>query len=274
MSTNLQQQQSQLLSALLLSNSSFAPDLIAGGAHSIWAHGPKNLENPTNSASHRGWQAYRAHASALAVRSLASAYPGIAQLLGDEVFGHLARSLWRAHPPSFGDIALWGEALAEHIQRSDNWRELLADYPALADMARVEWALHRCATLVNASPDVSSWSLLANHDPGQLRMQLAPGCQIIRSSHELASLMHEAQLQPTAPTADADPRHILIWRHGFKPCWRAASAAEAAFVHTALGPLSLNKALERTSLAHADFDFQSWLMHAAHSGLLIAIHPL
>ena len=61
----------------------------------------------------------------------------VQQLLGLESFAALARALWRAHPPTEGDLAAWGEALPGYLAGSPD----LATEPFLADMARLDWAL-------------------------------------------------------------------------------------------------------------------------------------
>jgi hypothetical protein len=148
----------------------------------------------------------------------------------------------------------------------------LIDHPTLADMARVEWALHHSAALPDAETDTASWQLLASHDPERLRLQLASATQVIHSEHALAAALLQAGLTPTEASTDADThaQQVLIWRQGYKPCWRAIGMADAAFTQALAQGLSLAHALEQTLLVHPDFDFQAWLTQAAHSGLLIA----
>ena len=114
----------------------------------------------------RGLKAYQANGHALAERVLRAAYPVVTQLLGDESMADLARAMWHAHPPTCGDMAHWGAGLPEFVSHS----EQLRDEPYLADVAAAEWALHRCATapdaLFGAAPDIASFTLLAEHDPG------------------------------------------------------------------------------------------------------------
>jgi hypothetical protein len=85
-----------------------------------------------------GLRAYRANAQAIAQRALVAAYPVLAQLLGEEAMAALARDLWLAHPPARGDLAWFGAELPGWLAGIDDF----ADMPWLADVARLEWAVH------------------------------------------------------------------------------------------------------------------------------------
>src|SRR5204863_65107 len=89
---NETERQRRLLERLLAA----APD-----AESLALHqrGPRAL---------RGLQAYRANADASAARALATAFPTVQQLVGEQDFARLARDHWRACPPQRGDLGEWG----------------------------------------------------------------------------------------------------------------------------------------------------------------------
>ncbi|MBA4175071.1 MAG: hypothetical protein C0505_00690 [Leptothrix sp. (in: Bacteria)] len=107
------------------------------------APGPAGGPDPA-----RGLAAYRANAGALAERALAAAYPTLQQLLGADSLAGLARHFWHRHPPQAGDIARGGADLADFIAAAP----ALADEPYLADLARLEWAVHCAATAADAGP--------------------------------------------------------------------------------------------------------------------------
>ena len=247
----------------------------------LWAARPDDaaasLRGHLDFASAVGWQrsvrglrAYRSNGRELAQRALAAAYPGVARLLGDDNFGPMARSLWLAHPPVRGDVAQWGGELATHIE---HLTELAEAEPHLADLARLEWTLHRIATAPDGAPDPASFALLAQHDPAMLALRLAPGTTCIDSRWPIvslhAALSHadaidlEACLQRPAETA-------LAWRDGLRPRVRAAHPGEPAFIAALQDRRSLLDSLE----AAADLDFAGWLADAVPGGLLLAAEPL
>ncbi|MCF8168742.1 MAG: DNA-binding domain-containing protein, partial [Rhodoferax sp.] len=112
----------------------------------------------------RGLQVYQANGHALARSALRAAYPVIAQMLGEPSFDALAVALWHAKPPTRGDVSQWGGSLAEFLQTHDS----LTDAPYLADVALVEWALHRLASAADGDVDAGSFALLSEHVPTEL----------------------------------------------------------------------------------------------------------
>jgi len=200
-----------------------------------------------------------------------AAYPVLTQLLGVESLSALARALWHAHPPLRGDLAQWGGELADFVRVS----EQLATEPYLADVARVEWALHRSASAANPTPDHASFALLLQHDPAALQLRLAPGCVVVPSQWPVASIvgahleqtpgqhldLREVRLRLRAGVAEA----AVIWRAELRPCVREAVAGEAAFVAALLDGLSLGAALD----AAPTLDFNAWLAMAVQTRLLL-----
>ena len=137
----------------------------------------------------RGLQAYRAHAGALAERALGAAFPTVALLVGEESFAALARALWQAQPPQQGDIAQWGAALPAFIGAAPQ----LADEPYLADVARLDWAVHRAELAADGDASVQGLQQLADGDPATLRLCLAEGVALIASPHPVVSIWHYVQ---------------------------------------------------------------------------------
>lgn len=153
--TTLAVQQQALLEALFAWPAMDAINNIANYADGSWA---------------RGLKAYQSNGHALAERAMQATYPVLPQLLGDESLGALARAFWHAHPPVWGDLAQWGGDLADFVRANKQ----LADEPYLADVVRVEWALHLGASAADAFTDRASFAPLTQHDPSALTLKLAP----------------------------------------------------------------------------------------------------
>jgi hypothetical protein len=231
------------------------------------------------SLARRGLQAYQSHGLALAERALGAAYPVIAQLLGEENFAALAPHFWHAHPPACGDIGQWGDGLANFLAAAPQ----LADEPFLADVARIEWALHRASFAADASPDAASFSLLSAEPPATPSLKLSPGVWLLDSAFPVVSLTHAHGL----PAEDRKPalahaaellargrgEKALVWREGFKPRLRHLGAPEHALLLALQAGRSLEAALMQASLAEdrnneVVFDFADWLAHSVKSGLV------
>lgn len=219
----------------------------------------------------RGLKAYQSNGHQLAARALQGAYPVLAQLLGDDSFGDLARAFWHAQPPRRGDLALWGHTLPDFVQASPQ----LADEPYLADVARVEWALHAAATMADAEPDLGTLALLTSEDPATVQLRLAPGCCVLRSAWPVASIVG-AHLDDSPSLAEAGAQirdrvaqDTVVWRQGLRPRCRLALEGEAPALQVLLAQGSLGAALD----AAPTLDVGAWLPLAVQTGLLLAVHP-
>ena len=231
-----------------------AIDLIAVPAINTWA---------------RGLKAYKSNAHMLAERVLAAAYPVVSQLLGSESLADLARALWHAQPPVHGDLACWGDALADFMQASTQ----LQDEPYLPDVARAEWALHRCAMEPDRVADPASLALLTTQAPEALGLVLAPGCAVVRSAWPIASILG-AHLQGTPSLSKAGQalraattQDLVIWRCGWRPEFRQALPGEVAVLSALLEGRALGQALDRA----VAFDFPQWFPLAVQTQLVLGV---
>lgn len=250
----LAQQQQALLDALFVWPAQDAMKLVAACASDSGA---------------RGLKAYQTNGHMLAERALGAAYPVVAQLLGQESFGDLARALWHAHPPLRGDVAQWGDTLPAFLRDSPQ----LQDEPYLHDVALAEWALHRSASAADCTPDLATLVLLTTEDPAQLGVVLAPGCAVVRSPWPVASLL-TAHLEgvPTLLEAgqqlrDAVAQDAIVWRAGLQPRVRAALPGEA----DVLQALLLHRPLAQALDAAVALDFGAWLPLAVQTQLVLGV---
>jgi hypothetical protein len=217
----------------------------------------------------RGLMAYQSNGHALAVRALGASYPVLVQLLGEDSFASLARAFWHAQPPVKGDVTQWGETLPGFLASSTQ----LQDEPYLPDVARVEWALHRCANATDAQADGSSFQLLMERDPDLLSLVLAPGCALVQSVWPVASVM-TAHLEAAPDLAEVGRRLgegvaevALIWREGLRARVRQALPGETELILALLAGQTLGPALDSA----VDLDFKAWLPMAVQTGLLLAV---
>jgi Putative DNA-binding domain len=260
-STNLAQQQSDLLCAI----------------YTIKNIATKSINSATigvNATSNRGLQTYQANAHASALRSLQTAYPVIAQLVGDDAFEHLARDYWAQHPPKRGDLAQWGGELSGYIASI----EALQAEPYLSNVATAEWALHTAATAADQTANLAAFTLLTEHDPDTLTLQLAPGTALVHSDYPIASIL-TAHLNDSPSFEEVGQKlrknvseTALIWRQDLRPMVSNCSAGEATFIHQLLSGNSLLAALETPLTDESGpFDFNAWLPLAVQSGLLLSV---
>ncbi len=221
----------------------------------------------------RGLQAYRANAGALAERALSAAYPTLQQLIGAESFAAMARAFWHRHPPRRGDITAWGADLPAFVADA----EALAGEPYLADVARLEWAVHEAAAAADAEEAPAGLERLADTDPARLRLLARPGTAVVDSRHPIVSIWqaHRPALSSApdrfagvrAAFAEQRAEPALVWRQGWRVQVAALDAAETAFTAALLEGHTLAQALDRVP-ASTPFDLTPWLVGALERGWL------
>lgn len=220
----------------------------------------------------RGLKAYQTNGHMLAERALLAAYPVVAQLIGTESFGDLARALWHAHPPVCGDLALWGDALPVFLQCSMQ----LHDVPYLGDVARVEWCLHGAATAADGVAEPSSLAWLTTDDPAELALVLSAGCAVIQSDWPVASIF-SAHREGSPSFAEVGvllreglAQSVVVWRNGLRPCARLALPGECACLQALSAGRSLARALDDAPA----LDFGTWFPMAFQTGLVLAVSKM
>lgn len=221
----------------------------------------------------RGLAAYQANASALAERALAAAFPTVQQLVGDAAFALLARAFWRRHPPLRGDVGEWGDVLPAFI--ADD--EQLADEVYLADVARLDWAVHAAERAAD-TPALAGLERLAGGDPAALRLVLAPGAAVLPSAHPVVTIWQAHR--STAPDRFVPVRAAFeaqtgetafVTRRGWRAEVHLLDTAAGRFTAALLNHNSLAAALDAGG---AEFDLQAWLVAALQSGWLAGVEEV
>jgi hypothetical protein len=221
----------------------------------------------------RGLQAYRINAAVSAERALASAYPSVAALVGNESFGALARDLWRRHPPERGDLGVWGAALPAFIADSES----LASEPYLADTARLDWLVHLASRAADTPAAPPLLDALATDAPESLCLRLSPGTAVLSSTWPVAAiwLAHlacraddsERFAGVRAALAAGRGENALVRRDGYAVRVDTLDAAAAAFTRALLDGATLAHALDT---AGNGFAFDQWLVQALQQRWLVA----
>lgn len=261
----LAQAQQALLRALLSEG--------GGDDVTLWPHLAHT--EAQNALARRGLQAYQANGLALAERALTAAYPVLNQLLGADSFAPMARHFWRQHPPQRGDMAQWGATLADFIAQAPQ----LQEEPYLADVARLEWALHCAASAPDVLPNAASLALLTQAEAAPVTLSLGAGVFLLASHWPVASIVNAHKLgtpslAQAAQMLQADnAEHALVSRQGYQPQVRAVSSAEFALVTALQCEHDLEHALNQALALDSQFDFGAWLTQAFSAGLVsAAIH--
>ena len=228
----------------------------------------------------RGLAVYRANAHALAQRALEAACPTLAEMVGADDFAALARGFWHAHPPTRGDICEWGAQLPDWLAGQAS----LTDWPWLADVARLDLALHQAERAADAEVDAESLGMLGEHEPERLQLVLMPGSGLVVSPWPIVTMLGAHR----GPAASRDGRFdavrealtaglgetAFVWRRGWRAEACAVDPATAAWMADLMAGLDLGRVLSREGDSAAGvpgtpaFDFAAWLQRALTQGWL------
>jgi hypothetical protein len=199
--------------------------------------------------------------------ALASAYPVLLALVGDDYFEELSHAYACAHPSRSGDLNRFGDSLPTFIDRY----EQNARYRYFADVARLEWSLH----VAHFAADVTSftpqqWLEIGHERLLEARFVVHPACTAIASRYAIADIWFAHQPGGVFPERLDAPTWMLVVRPLWQPTVLAQSAAaHAAFIAMQRGK-SLNEALDAAFAIDPEFDFTSqwrnWISAAAIIG--------
>lgn len=216
-----------------------------------------------------GLAAYRGNGRAHACNALRVQFPTVLAMLGTEPFDGLCAHYWRACPPRRGDLAWVGEELPAFIETL----ETLAEWPWLADCARLDWAVWRIAGTAPANFSEDDLRRLVDGDPATLVLRLSPGVRRLPSAWPIVTL-HEAH-HMTHPDWAAVARVIAqrhaqtawVWRPhddlAAAPTVEMLEAASDRWVAALDAGHTLDTALDA---AGERFDFAAWLEQAIRHG--------
>lgn len=219
----------------------------------------------------QGLRVYQANAAATAARALAAAYPTVQQLLGYQAFAALAQALWHAQPPALGDLAAWGHGLPGYIAAAAP----LAGEPYLADVARLDWALHQAQLVTDDVKAVDGLHWLGSADAADLRLRLRTGHAVLVSAHPVHTLW--AAHRSAAPDRFAAARLALgEGRSESVRVTRQALAVEATCIDPATAAFELDLLMGQPladALTAADpaLNFEAWLIDTLQRGALAAV---
>ena len=207
---------------------------------------------------------YRAGLEATWEKALARAYPVVRALLGAEFFAALTRRYARLHASCSGDLNDFGATFASFVSAFEQVRAV----PCLADVAALEWRVHRAAFAADAEPlrreRLAAWS------PQELldaRFALHPACSWLQSPFPVASLWRAHQPGSGVPEP-ALPEHgewALIVRPRWTPQVLVARAGEIAALQALRDGADIDGAIAAALGAEPHFDFARaivrWLDH-------------
>lgn len=165
-----------------------------------------------------GMAVYRNAYRARLVDALRDTFERTARLVGDDAFRRAAVHHLICHPPASWTIDLAGEGFP------GTCAELFANDPDVAEVAWLEWAMHRAFTAANGEPLTVAGFAAATAGFGaeewnELRLDLMPGTALRPVAYDLVKLWETLAEPPKASDVEKlrEPQWVLLWREGERP---------------------------------------------------------
>jgi hypothetical protein len=206
--------------------------------------------------------------------ALASNYPALAGLLGEEEFRALGAAYVASHDSACYSIRYYGDGLAEFLAAQPPY----AEAPVLAELARFEWALSGVFDAPDAEPiGPEALAAVAPAEWAALRFAWHPSVRRLALNWNAPqlwkALTSEGAERPELAVL-AEPLEWLAWRRGLETLFRSLTRSEAAVLDTARAGASFGELCELLAAGHgasrapgeAAALLHGWLV----SGLIVA----
>jgi hypothetical protein len=194
-------------------------------------------------------QAYVARLKA----ALRDNFGAVPRVLGDEVFDALARAYIAAHPSRHPSIRWFGDRLPEFMTA----REDLVPHPALTDLARLEWALRGAFDAADADSLAAEDLERVPFDAWpSMVFAFAPGVRLLALDWNIGPVWRALQGDddPELPEPERLAHHLLVWRQGLAPRWRALDKNAALLLRQAIDGMSFGELCELAAVGVTDED--------------------
>lgn len=211
-------------------------------------------------------QIYRNNVFLSLTGALAAVYPVVQRLVGEGFFNYLADSFIRAHRPRSGNLHDFGGALAEFLAGFP----ACAEYPYLADVARLEWAYHQVFHAAAPPFDLAALSAVPPERYGALCFNLSPAARLIDSGYPLLAIWRANQpgADETTVDLDAGDERLLVFRRALEVEFKLLAPGEYALLDALHNGATLAQASERGFEIAADFDLAHCLQQHVALGTL------
>lgn len=211
---------------------------------------------------------YRGNLHAHWTRALASAYPVLRQLVGEEFFDALARVYGRAHPALDPDLNRFGAALPDFLAGFVP----AADHPYLPDVARLEWGVHEAWFAPDADTPAASFAGLAPDAFEAARAALHPSLRLHASPWATVALWRAHQDGgPAFPDELQTTTHALVLRPRFDVVVETVDAAEYAALACLARGGTFGAALDAAFDVDGDFDVAARLRRWLDRGMVAGV---
>ena len=179
-------------------------------------HSLKDYVVDTSIPKDQRLQIYRNHFVVGFSDILATVYPCIQALIGEECFSQLARKHVFTHSSNSGDIAEYGADFDQTIATT----ELLTALPYLTELATLEWAIDQASRTIayDPIPILKANFIPPCFKPWSISFPFYPNVQCLHFSTAVVTLWHWLQQPDNEPPHWQTPESVLI-QHRHSGVW-------------------------------------------------------
>jgi len=167
---------------------------------------------------------YRHAGYAIHVDALATSYPALRRLLGEDSFDGLATRHAAWHGSRSGNLQDYGADFADFIAAQAE----TAAWPWLGEVARLEWLRQQAVLAADAAP-ADPAALLAALADAKGALRLHPSVRVLRSDWAVLDLWRHALLPDAGAPDPSAAQAVLLWREQTQVAMRAITPAQAVF---------------------------------------------
>jgi hypothetical protein len=215
------------------------------------------------------------------IEALRSNVPVLHRVLGDDDFATLALAYLADHPSREPSIRWFGHALGAWIDTRAEAGDEVVPHPALADLARMEWAIGTSFDSADRVPvAVADLASLAGEEWPGLRFEAHPSLRLVALHWAVEPAWKALSEDEDAQSGPPEPLdHVLaVWRDGLETRWRSLPADEHDALAACIDGMPFGALCERVAGAlaaagdapeAAPGQVAGWLRGWVENGLLV-----
>ena len=212
---------------------------------------PAGVTTARGKPDEKRFAVYRNNVAVALGRALASRFPVVARLVGEEFFAGMAKAYIAVRKPASPLIFAYGDDFADFI----GGFEPAASLPYLADVARLEAAWTRAYHAADAEPlEISALAALDGDRLAASRLVPHPAAMLLRSRFPIGGIWQAHQHGGDGAGSFGGVECVLVARPEFDVQVHVLPAQDAAFAEALLAGAVIGEAAERGS-AERGFDF-------------------
>ncbi|WP_306258139.1 DUF2063 domain-containing protein [Pararhizobium sp. IMCC21322] len=225
---------------------------------------PDGVTNPDGVPATKRFDVYRNNVIVSLIDALASRFPVVQTLVGEEFFQAAAREFAINHPPASPVMLHYGTGFPDFL---DGFPPA-ASVPYLGDVARLESARRAAYHAENAQPlDPAQLEQIAPDQFEVLTFQTHPSLSLIESDYAILSIWQANSQGSALDVPIATPQSILICRPMLEVEVRGLPQGAYAFLSALQQGGTLGAAAQAGLLSNPAFDLASTLTGALSAGV-------